>query len=74
MNVKIIAAIVLFSFPVGLIIAGLVLAVNKKIKGDNMNELIKAIKALCSFVFAEEFSLEGININDRDEVVYNFIS
>lgn len=35
-----------------------------------MKELIKSIIELCSFVFAEEFSLEGINIDDRAEVNY----
>ena len=37
-----------------------------------MKELIKSIIALCSLVFAEEFSLDGISIDDRAEVDYIF--
>jgi len=72
MNVKIIAAVILFSFPGGLLIAGLVLALNNRLKGGNMKELINAIKALRSLVFAEEFSLADINVNDRANVIYVF--
>ena len=72
MNIKIIAAVLLFSFPGGLFIASLVLALSNRKKGGNMKELINAIKALCSLVFAEEFSLADINVDDRANVLYVF--
>lgn len=37
-----------------------------------MKVLIKSIIALCSLVFAEEFSLDLINIDDRAEVGHIF--
>jgi len=72
MGIRIIGMILLFSFPGGMLIIGLAMAINNKFKEVSMKEIIQAIKALSSLIFAEEFSLDGIDIEDRAEVAYDF--
>lgn len=72
MSIKIVSLILLFSFPGGIILVGLGQAVSSILRRLNIKEAVAAIKALCSLVFAEEFSLDGINVDDRAEVAYTF--
>lgn len=74
MNIKIISLILLFSFPGGIIIVGLSQVISSILRRVNVKQTINAIKALGSLVFAEEFNLDGINVDDRAEVFYNFSS
>lgn len=74
MSIKIIGIILLFSFPGGILIIGLGQAINSILKRLNIKEAIKAIKALGSLVFAEEFSLDDLDIEDRAEVAFDFSS
>jgi hypothetical protein len=72
MSIKIISIILLVSFPGGILIVGLGQLINSMLERFNIKEAIKAIKELGSLVFAEEFSLDGIDVKDRAKVDFDF--
>lgn len=72
MNIKIIGIALLFSFPGGLLIAGIGIAIGNALKRINVKGIIRSIKAMGSMVFAEEFSLDGLSVDDRADVILNF--